>query len=109
MPRTSGVNGRSIMGSLKIAVVFGAANFLAQLVVYIIGFALGPANTTRNVLGISLYDVASVITFPFVYLAEQYQWKTLGMAVFLLNSMVWAGVAFIIFWVKEAFKRRLRD
>jgi len=108
MPKTLGVNDRSNRGLLKIAVILGAANLLAQLVVFIIAFALGPAYATRKVLGISLYDVASLVTFPFVYLAEQYQWKTLGMAVFLLNSTVWAGVAFIIFWVKEALKRRLR-
>jgi len=84
------------MKSWKKAAVFGAAHFVLQIFVYILGFALGPTLATRKVLWISLYDVATVITFPFVYLSEHFEWKALGMGVFPLNSFVWASAAYVI-------------
>ena len=78
------------------ATVFGAAHFLLQISVYIFGFAIGPTMTTRKILGISFYDVAVMITFPFVYLSEHFEWKALGLSVFPLNSFVWAGSAHVI-------------
>jgi hypothetical protein len=65
------------MKRLKYAVFFGIAHFALQTAIYICGFALGPTMVTRRLLGISFYDAAVVVTFPFVYLAEHFQWRVL--------------------------------
>ena len=85
------------MESWKKATVFGAAHFVLQISVYVFGFALGPTITTRKVLGISFYDVAVAITFPFVYLSEHFEWKVLGIGAFPLNSVVWGSAVYVIF------------
>ncbi len=94
------------MGPLKKSTVFGVAYFFLQIAVYICGFALGPAMVTRKVAGISFYDVAVVITFPFVYLAEHFQWKALGMGAFFLNSLVWSTAVYLILMGKAKLGER---
>lgn len=84
------------MEPLKTAIVFGVVHFFLQAAVYICGFALGPTMVMREVLGISFYDVAVVITFPFVYLAEHFQWKSLGIGALFLNSFVWSTAVYLI-------------
>lgn len=88
--------GAKFMGPWKKAMVFGATHFILQISFYVFGFALGPAMTTRKVLGISFYDVAVAITFPFVYLSEHFEWKALGIGAFPLNSFVWASAVYVI-------------
>ncbi len=75
------------------AVVFGGLHFALQIVLYALGFAVGPEAATREVLGVSLHGIAVVVTFPFVTLAERLQWSGVGIAAFLLNSVAW-GAAF---------------
>lgn len=89
------------MEPLKSAIIFGVAHFFLQVAVYICGFAIGPAMVARKVLGVSFYDAAVVITFPFVYLAEHFQWKALGMGAFFLNSFVWSSVVYLILLGKK--------
>ncbi|MBN2059558.1 MAG: hypothetical protein JW882_03990 [Deltaproteobacteria bacterium] len=91
------------------AILFGCIHFFLQVSVYISAFALGPAIVTRRVLGISLYDVAVIITFPFVYLFEKLQWSGFGIGVFVLNSVVWAGIFYLalVAMARKATKRNL--
>lgn len=84
------------METWKKAMVLGVAHFFLQISVYATAFALGPTMMTRKTLGVSFYDVAVVIAFPFVYLAEHFEWKALGTLAFPLNSLVWAGAAYVI-------------
>ena len=74
------------MKSWKKAAVFGAAHLVLQIFVYIFGFAFGPTMTTRKVLWISFYGVATLITFPLVNLSEHFEWKALGIS-YATNSM----------------------
>jgi hypothetical protein len=94
---------------LKTAIVFGVAHFFLQTAVYICGFALGPTMARREVLGISFYDVAVVITFPFVYLAEHFQWKSLGIGALFLNSFVWSTAVYLIFLATGKLARMKRQ
>ncbi len=78
------------------AAVFGGAHFVFQIFIYIFGFAIGPTITTQGILGISYYDVAAAITFPFVYLSERFEWRALGIGAFPLNSFVWGCAVYVI-------------
>jgi hypothetical protein len=101
--------GTKLMERWKAATMCGAAHFFLQVSVYVFGFALGPAGTTRKVIGISFYDAAVVITFPFVYLAEHFQWNALGIGAFPLNSLLWTCVVYVILWAtrrRATLKRR---
>ncbi len=80
----------------KAAMVCGAVHFFLQILLYVVGFAAGPALTTRKAMGVSFYDAVVVITFPLVYLAERFQWKALGAGAFPLNSFVWASAIYVI-------------
>jgi hypothetical protein len=84
------------MEPLKNAIVFGVAHYFLQITVYVCALAFGPTMVARRVLGISFYDVAVVITFPFVYLAEHFRWKGLGVGAFFLNSIVWSTAVYFI-------------
>ncbi len=84
------------MESWKKVTVFGAAHFVLQISAYVFGFALGPTMATRKILGISFYDVAAAITFPFVYLSEHFECKALGIGAFPLNSVVWGSAVYVI-------------
>lgn len=84
------------MEPLKKAIIFGVGHFLLQISVYVCAFAFGPRMTMKTVIGISFYDVAVVITFPFVFLAEHFQWKALGVGALPLNSLVWASAGYVI-------------
>jgi len=46
-------------------------------------------------MGISFCDVAAVITFPFVYLSEHFEWKALGIFALPLNSFVWGSAVYV--------------
>ncbi len=97
------------MEPVKKAIVFGVAYFFLQIAVYICGFAIGPAMAARKVLGISFYDIAVVITFPFVYLAEHFQWKALGLGAFFLNSFVWSAAVYLILLGKAKLAQMKRQ
>jgi hypothetical protein len=56
---------------------------------------VGPDGATREILGISLYGIATVVTFPFVYLAERLGWSGTGMLALPLNSVAWAGCVYV--------------
>ena len=88
------------------AVLFAAAHFVTQVGLYALAFAVGPERATREVLGISIYGVASVVTFPFVYLAERLEWTWLGMPALLLNSATWAGTLYFVLALVERLGRR---
>ncbi len=91
-PSVPASDGENPLSAWKKTIVFGCIHFISQISLYALGFALGPGMTSRTVLGISLYDAAAVITFPFVFLAEKYQWSGLGIGAFFLNSVAWACV-----------------
>ncbi len=93
------------MQPLKNAIVIGIVHLFFQISVYICGFALGPTMATRKLLGISFYDIAVVVTFPFVYLAEHFQWRALGIGALPLNSFVWSTAAYLILLATEKLKR----
>jgi hypothetical protein len=94
---------------LKNAIVFGVVYYFLQITIYVCAFALGPAMVTRKVVGISFYDAAVVITFPFVYLAEHFQWKALGTGAFFLNSLVWSTAVYLILLGKAKLARMKRQ
>ncbi len=76
---------------------------------YAIGFVVGPSGATRECLGISLYGIASVLTFPFVPLASHLGWP-LGILVFPLNSGAWAACFYLLLGLAAHLaKRRARD
>ncbi len=79
----------------RIAALAGAIHLGLQGAVYVLGFAVGPEGTGRELLGVSLYEVAEVLTFPFVPLAEALRWTTLGILAFPLNSIAWAVVVYL--------------
>jgi hypothetical protein len=54
----------------------------------------------------SLYGIASVVTFPFVHLAERMGWPGLGMAVLPLNSAAWAGGLYLALSLLARLGRR---
>lgn len=76
---------------LLVAALAGGFHLLLQAGLYALGFALGPEGATREVLGISLYGVTSVVTFPFVPLVERLGWSGLGLLALPANSAAWAG------------------
>jgi hypothetical protein len=90
----------------KTALLFGVAHFSVQIAIYIVGFALGSAMTTRKILGISFYDISLVVTFPFVYLAEHYNWRSLGMISLQLNSLLWAGLFYISLFITHKIRNK---
>lgn len=73
------------------AVLFACFHFVLQIFLYALGFAVGPAAATREVLGMSLYGVAALVTFPIVTLAERLELSGIGVTALLLNSAVWGG------------------
>lgn len=85
-----------MLTKVKTAVLFGVAHYVVQMLLYVIGFALGPGTATRRIFGVSLYDVLSVLTFPVIYLMEKFDWSGLGLAAFVLNSFVWASAFYCI-------------
>lgn len=93
---------------LRAAVVFGAVHLALQLGVYVLGFAVGPGGATHEVVGISLYGIASVLTFPFVFLAERLGslGQRLGLLVFPLNSATWAGALYLALGLVAHVRRR---
>ena len=77
------------------AALAGAIHFALQLGLYALSFAVGPEGVTREVLGVSLYDIAKVVTFPFVHLAERLGWSGTGMVALPLNSTAWAACLYV--------------
>jgi hypothetical protein len=84
----------------KKSILLGGIHFALQIFIYVFSFIIGPERTTSEVLGISFYDAAAVITFPVVYLAEKYQWSGLGINALLLNSIVWTSMFYLILMAK---------
>lgn len=56
---------------------------------------MGPEGATHEILGVSLYGIANVLTFPFVHLAERLGWPGTGMLALPLNSAAWAACLYI--------------
>ncbi|MGZ6098796.1 MAG: hypothetical protein ACXWLL_10405 [Myxococcaceae bacterium] len=90
------------------AVVFGAVHLALQLGVYVLAFAVGPGGATHEVLGISLYGIASVLTFPFLSVAERLGslGQRLGLLVFPLNSATWACGLYLALGLVAHVRRR---
>ena len=70
-------------------------HFGLQIGLYALAFAVGPEGATREVHGVSLYGIATVVTFPFVFLAERMGWPGFGMLALPLNSGAWGGCLYL--------------
>ena len=75
-----------------------------QFGLYAVGFAVGPEWATREFLGVSLYGIAAVVTFPFVHLAEQSGWPGLGMVALPLNSLAWGGAVWLLLGLADRLR-----
>ena len=91
---------------LLVAALFAAAHLAAQFGLYALAFAVGPESATREILGVSLYGIASVVTFPFVFLAERFGWAWIGLPALLLNSAAWAGALYLVLGLVARLGRR---
>ncbi len=107
-----GVSGGPLSRSTRLlaASLAGGLHLALQVGLYVLAFAVGPAGATREILGISLYGITSVVTFPFVPLAERLGWPGVGMLAFPLNSLAWAGGLYVLLGLTaRVLLRRARD
>jgi hypothetical protein len=86
-----------------------ASHFSLQLAIYALGFAVGPEAATREVLGVSLYGIASVLTFPLVRLAERLEWSGIGVLLLPLNSAAWGASVYLALGFCAGLGRRRHE
>jgi len=91
---------------LLAASLAGGIHFALQVGLYGLAFVVGPEGVTREVLGVTLYDVTSVVTFPFVYLSERLGSPGFGMLAFPLNSGAWGGCLYLALTLASRRRRR---
>jgi hypothetical protein len=88
--------------------VAGGVHLALQIGLYGAAFVVGPAGATRELLGISLYGITSVVTFPFVPLAMRLGWSGVGVLAFALNSAAWAACLYLALGLAARLRRGRR-
>jgi hypothetical protein len=86
-----------------------ALHLALQVGIYALGFAAGSKADTWRVLGVSLYGIASVLTLPFVPIAERLGWSGIGLLLVPLNSIAWGGSLYLALGLAARPGGNLRD